>query len=125
MATGTSKRKWAILWLDAYVNAGEENQAAQQRFAQISDEFRPFEQADDCQQEVQSKSSTLIVLIVSGRLSRDIIPAIEHHERVSAMFIYCMDKSRHEQWIIDHPKVKGIHVKLEELVSDIQSHQSK
>ena len=125
MATSASKRKWAILWLDAYVNAGEENQGAQQRLTQLCDEFRPFEQVDDCQQEVQSKSKTLIVLIVSGRLSRDIIPAIEHHERVSAMFIYCMDKSRHEQWIKEHPKVKGVHVKLEELVSDIQSHQSK
>ena len=124
MATGTSDRKWTIFWLDSAANNGEENQNTQQKFSLLSDEVRVFEEVDSCQQEIQIKSKTLIILIVSGRLSRDIIQAVERYERVSAMFVYCMDKSRHEPWAKEHPKVKGVDVKLDELISHIQSHKS-
>ena len=124
MGTGTSNSKWTIFWLDSAAKSGKDNQNTQQKFSQLCDEVRAFEAVDSCQRAMQINSKTLIILIVSDRFSRDIIHAVQHCERVSAMFIYDRDKSRNEQWANEHLKIEGVHVQLDELISHIQSHQS-
>ena len=58
-----------------------------------------------CQQFIRTKSKQSIFLIVSGRLSREIVPAIHSLDHVLAIYIYCMDTSRHLKWAEGFVKV--------------------
>jgi len=90
--------RFGILWLDSEVNNSEDNLMAQQKLFNTFDNVEIFEDENFCQQFIQSKPKQPVFLIVSGRLSRKIIPAIHPLEQVSGIYIYCMDKSRHEEW---------------------------
>ncbi|CAF1143683.1 unnamed protein product [Rotaria sp. Silwood1] len=60
-------------------------------------------------------------MIVSGRLGQDIVPSIHELRQVISIYVYCMDKSRHEQWARNFAKVKAVIVELNELISRIET----
>jgi hypothetical protein len=105
MATSNSNDQFAIFWLDSEVNNSEENLSAQQKLFHTFNNVEVFEDENSCHQAIQSNSKQSIFLIVSGRLSRKIIPAIDTLGHVSTIFIYCMDESRHIEWAKGFPKV--------------------
>ncbi len=91
----SSTQKFIILWLDSEANNSEDNLIVQQRLFNTFDNVEIFEDENNCQQFIRSKSKQPIILIVSGRLSRQIVPAINSLEQVYGIYIYCMDESRH------------------------------
>jgi len=100
-----TKKRCKILWLDSEVNNSEENLTTQQKLFHAFDNVEVFEDENVCQQFIESEQEQPILLIVSGRLSRRIIPTIDRLEHVLGIYIYCMDKSRHEEWAKDYVKV--------------------
>jgi len=100
-----TKKGCKILWLDSEVNNSEENLTTQQKLFHAFDNVEVFEDENVCQQFIESEQEQPLLLIVSGRLSRRIIPAIDRLEHVLGIYIYCMDKSRHEEWAKDYVKV--------------------
>jgi hypothetical protein len=94
----SSNQQCAVLWLDSEANNNEDNLMAQQKLFNTFNNVEIFEDENDCQQFIRSKPKQPIFLIVSGRLSRQIVPAIDPLEQISAIYIYCMNKSKHEEW---------------------------
>jgi hypothetical protein len=105
MATSNFKDQCAIFWLDSEANNSEENLSTQQQLLHSFNNVEIFEDENSCQQAIRAKAKQPVFLIVSGRLSRKIVPAIDTLEQVKAIFIYCMDKSRHTDWAKGFPKV--------------------
>lgn len=97
--------EWTIVWLDANVNGNEESQNAQKNLARLCNYFRAFEDTDYCDEYIRTYPQATMILIVSGRLSREIIAKVEQLKQISSIFIYCMDASRHIEWAKEHPKV--------------------
>ena len=102
----TMRRAVTVVWVDANVNSSEENQNVYRIMSDTFDTVNIFETVPDCEEYIRSVPTDVIVLVASGRLSRDIIPAVNTLEQVSAMFIYCMDPAPHERWIEHYPKVR-------------------
>jgi hypothetical protein len=100
----SSNQKSSILWLDSEIN-NEENLLSQQKLYNAFDNVEIFTDENECHQFIRSKSKQPIVLIVSGRLSRQTVPAVDQLKHVSAIYIYCMNKSRHAEWAKDFVKV--------------------
>ncbi|CAF3028710.1 unnamed protein product [Rotaria socialis] len=123
MATGSSlpNKKCTIIWLDSEANNSEDNLFTQQTLFQVFDNVEIYDSENECQQLIESKSNNSFLIIVSGRLSRQIIPNINELRQVSGIYIYCMDKSRHEEWSKQYSKIKAIIVDLTALVSQIRS----
>lgn len=48
------------------------------------------------------------VMIVSGALGQRIMPHIHNMSRLTTIYIFCRDKSRHEQWVKKWFKIKGV-----------------
>jgi hypothetical protein len=94
----SANSKFTIAWLDSSVNSSGENQATQQTLCDTFGTVKIFEDEIACRQFIQSKPKQPIILIVSGRLSREIVPDIDDLEHILGIYIYCMDKSRHEKW---------------------------
>ena len=100
-----SNQNFAILWLDSEVNNSEDNLLAQQKLFNTFDDVEIFEDENICQQYIKSKPKQPILLIVSGRLCRSTVPAIDKLKHVSGIYIYCMNKHKHEEWSRDFIKV--------------------
>ncbi|CAF0904747.1 unnamed protein product [Adineta steineri] len=57
-----------------------------------------------------------LVLVTNGKFGQQIIPSIHQLRQISSIYI----NSEDTQWSNDFPKVKGSHVKMDELVSQIR-----
>jgi hypothetical protein len=95
-----------LLWLDAQIHTIEENRQAQKQLRKIINHLKTFDNENDCQQYILSISSQdRVVVIVSGRLGRTIVPHIHHLQQIISIYVYCMDKQANEQWSKNFTKV--------------------
>ncbi|CAF3690428.1 unnamed protein product [Rotaria sp. Silwood1] len=102
-----------LLWLDASVNATEENIQAQQCLRTSINCLETFENDEQCECYIQSLSSQdRVVFIVSGRLGKVIVPRLHSLRQLSSIYVYCMDKKTNEQWANKFAKVINILIRL-------------
>lgn len=100
----SEQQRVAVLWVDSKVNF-EENLSDQQQLNYSFNNFETFDNEDRCHEYIRSNPNQQVILIVSGRLSRTTVPTIESLRQVLAIYIYCMDQSRHTDWAKGFPKV--------------------
>ena len=95
-----------LVWLDNLVNISQENLDGQRLIRSSIDHLKTFENIDKCEEYIRSISrEERIILIVSGRLGREITPRIHQLPQVSSIYVYCLDKSTNEQWAKQFKKV--------------------
>jgi len=95
-----------LVWLDSTVNTLQESIDAQQRLKSLTNHFVAFEQVDLCEKYIKSRSELdRIGLIVSGRLSKEIVPNIHQLGQVVSIYVYCSDRPKYEVWAKEFSKV--------------------
>ncbi|CAF4119322.1 unnamed protein product, partial [Adineta steineri] len=110
---------FGLIWLDSNV---EETRETEQQLRSIINRLKNFQNVKQCQQYIEERSENdRLVLIVSGRLGREIVPSIHKLRQVISIYVYCMDQKGNEEWALKFEKVKAVIVKLDELVSRIKS----
>jgi len=115
---------FSIFWLDAQVNTTEDNRNTQLKLREIINHLKTFDDQGECHQRILSLSpQDRLVLIVSGRCGRQLVPQIHHLRQVSSIYIYCMDKKANEQWAKDFIKIKSVIVQLKDLIHVIKQDQ--
>ena len=88
---------FSIFWLDEQVNATEDNRRTQLKLREIINHLKTFDDQNQCHQKILSLSTQdRLVLIVSGRCGRQLVPQIHHLRQVSSIYVYCMDKKANE-----------------------------
>ncbi|UJR26371.1 hypothetical protein I4U23_007704 [Adineta vaga] len=112
---------FSLIWLDAVVNDSIENIETQQRLRKFINHLKTFQNADDCIQYIQSQPKDRFVLIISGRLGRDIVPRIHNLRQVYSIYVYCLDKERNERWAKSYAKIKGVINQLHDLETQIRT----
>ena len=113
----TNLRNFTLVWLDASVNE-RMNKDTQTELSGLTNQFRTFENSSECESFLQSNDPP-IVLIVSGRLGREILPQIHSLEQISSIYVYCFDRERNEQWGKMYSKIQRVVVTHNELISQI------
>ncbi|CAF0792530.1 unnamed protein product [Rotaria sp. Silwood1] len=114
-----------LIWLDSLVNISEDNIDTKKLLRKAITYVIPFDDSEKCMEFIRSNSHERIVLIVSGRLGQMLVPRIHEFSQLIAIYVYCSDKKRNEQWAKNFIKVKGVIVDLNELVIRIKSDQIK
>ena len=100
---------FSLLWLDAAVNATQENVRAQDKLRATIHQLKTFVDPNACEHYIKSvPPEDRIVLISSGRLGQTIVPRIHQLEQLLSVYIYCHDKQANEQWSSQHSKVNNI-----------------
>jgi hypothetical protein len=100
---------YCLIWLDTSVNSSEENLHAQQQLRSSINHLLTFEDDHQCLQYIHSvPKDDRIVLIVSGKLGRLVVPKIARLRHISSIYVYCMDKKANEQWAQDFSKVNKL-----------------
>ncbi|CAF2626878.1 unnamed protein product [Rotaria sp. Silwood2] len=128
---GSSKLKddnletFHLVWLDPAADDTVEDKEGQQLLRTSINHLRKFKDAEKCEHYIQNVSkSDRIIFIVTGRLGQEIMPRIHQLRQISSIYIYCMEKSYHEEWSKEFTKVRGVIVELEDLVAKIRLDQT-
>jgi len=104
---------YCLIWLDASVNGSQENIQAQQQLRSSINYLLTFQDDQQCLQYIDSvPKDDRIVLIVSGRLGRIIVPQIVQLRQIISIYVYCMDKKANEQWAQHFSKVSTFQIIL-------------
>lgn len=97
---------FGLVWLDANTDE-HETRNADKKLRSIINSLRKFHDTKQCQKYIEQKSETdRLVLIVSGRTGREIVPSIHKLRQVMSIYVFCMDKKLNEQWTCKFWKVR-------------------
>lgn len=107
--TNSNCETFSLIWLDATVNNCQENINAQHELRKSIDRLKTFTDHNQCERYIRSVPvNNQIILVVSGHLGQVIVPRIHSLQQISSIYIYCMDKAKHEQWSKQYEKVTYI-----------------
>ncbi|CAF3758372.1 unnamed protein product, partial [Rotaria magnacalcarata] len=119
--TNPSLEAFSIIWLDANVN-GKHIRDTEQKLRSTNNRLKKFEDVTKCQKYIEGTSQRdRLVLIVSGRLGREIVPFIHEIRQIISIYIYCMDKAAYKKWSENFVKIKAVVVELDELIVRIKA----
>ena len=114
-------QNYLLVWVDA--NATTTNEDSQHTLEQLRttvNDLNTFIETEQCLTFLLGIQLEKVFLIVSGSLGRDLVPRIHPMTQVDAIFIFCGDKSRHEEWVKKWPKVKGIHTQIKPICAALE-----
>lgn len=96
---------FCVVWLDSTIDeAANRNTSAKLRSFLHS--FKGFKHLPDGQDYIEKRSKDdRVILIVSGRFGREIVPKIHSLRQISSIYVFCMDKEANKQWSSEYPKV--------------------
>jgi hypothetical protein len=107
-STSQNLETFSLLWLDENVNLIEENVNAQKKLRTVINELKTFENCQICEEYIrQITDVNSIILIVSGRYGRELIPNIHDLLQLNTVYIYCMNVKLNEEWAKNYKKVRG------------------
>jgi tetratricopeptide (TPR) repeat protein len=103
-------QKYILVWLDASIDEVKNKDSIKtiSKLREIIDTVRTFTNADDCIKFIASISEGTTFMISSGALGQTTVPIVHDMGQVNTIYIFCGNKSRHEQWVKEWPKVKGV-----------------
>ncbi|CAF4171894.1 unnamed protein product, partial [Rotaria sordida] len=112
---------FCLVWLDAS-SSDKDARDTEQQLRSIINHLERFQDVASCEKYIHAQTSKeRVVMIVSGRLGREIVPTIHHLRQIISIYVYCMDEEGNKIWARDYRKVKAVVVELDELVSRIQA----
>jgi hypothetical protein len=104
--TSQNLETFSLLWLDENVNSNQENINAQKKFKTVINQFKTFETCQLCEEYIrQIVDVNSVILIVSGRYGKELIPTIHNLLQLNAVYVYCMDIKSSEIWAKNYKKV--------------------
>ncbi|CAF0998973.1 unnamed protein product [Adineta steineri] len=60
-----------------------------------------------------------IILIIGGQLTEKHVPQIHHLPQILSIYIYCSHEEKHEQWIKQYNKIRGVFTQSNKLIENI------
>jgi hypothetical protein len=107
--TNTDNRNleiFCLIWLDA-VQDLKEIKKTERKLRSIINNLKRFQDVKQCQQYIeQTSQKDRLVLVVSGRFGREIVPIIHKYRQIISIYVYCMDRESNEEWSREFVKVK-------------------
>jgi tetratricopeptide (TPR) repeat protein len=114
-------QNFLLIWLDPNIDESKDDcQKILQQFRSIINTIYIFTTSDQCIHFLQKIDHEKVFMVVSGALGQSIIPDIHENSQLDTIYIFCGDKTRHEEWIKQWPKIKGIHTQATSIVGALQ-----
>ena len=116
-SSASAKRRilqsFLLLWLDADINESNDDfyDCMTQLRRSIST-IETFTDADQCTDYLTEIQDEKVLMIISGDLGQHVVPLIHDISQLTAVFVFCDNKTHHEQWAKQWPKVKSVFTEI-------------
>jgi hypothetical protein len=114
-------QNFLLLWVDA--NIDQTKKDCQKTLAQlrnIADDINICTEPQQCIEFLNGIDNHKVFIIASGALGQRLVPNIHDMPQVDSIYIFCGDKSRHEEWIKKWVKIKGVHTEIKPICEALQ-----
>ena len=102
-----------IVWLDK--NIDDKNDDFRHTITHLKcavNTIQTFTDVDQCIEFIENIINEKACLLISGSLGQEIVPRIHHMSQVDSIFIFCNNRTYHEQWIKEWTKIKGVFTEI-------------
>jgi hypothetical protein len=114
-------QNFLLIWLDADIDQSKQNcQNTLVQLRSISNDVDIFTKPDKCIDFLTEVDDKMACLILGSTLGQQIVPLIHDIPQLDGIYIFCENKSAHEQWAKHWVKVKGVHTEIMPICESIQ-----
>ncbi|CAF1069324.1 unnamed protein product [Adineta steineri] len=111
-----------LIWLDS--NIDETNNDCQNTITKLRcavNDISTYTNGDECLEFIQTIVDNKVCMIISGSLGQHIVPRVHNMPQVDSIFIFCGNKTYHEEWTKDWPKIKGVFTDITPICEALKS----
>ncbi|CAF4717250.1 unnamed protein product [Rotaria sp. Silwood1] len=119
-------QNFLLIWLDANIDESQEdfkNSLAHLRHIVAS--ITTFTNVQECTDFLREIESEKAFMIVSGSLGQHIVPKIYTWPQLHSIYVFCNNRSVHEQWAKNILKIKGVHTNIESICKALQNDSAR
>ncbi|CAF0975970.1 unnamed protein product [Adineta steineri] len=98
-----------LIWLDG--NIDETNDDCQNTIKRLRcavEDIKTYTNGDQCLEFIETVVDKKVCMIMPGYLGHRIVLRLHNMSQLDSIFIFCGNKTLHEQWAKDWPKIKGV-----------------
>jgi tetratricopeptide (TPR) repeat protein len=114
-------QNFLLIWMDASIDQSKkdcQNTLAQLR--NIVNDVHLFTDPDQCVDFLSDIKDMNAFIIADGSLGQHTIPLMHDIPQLDSIYIFCGNKSRHEEWAKKWTKVKGVHTEIKPICEILQ-----
>ena len=115
-------QNFLLIWLDTNFDESQQDfKKSIQHLRSFVTSITTFTDAEECVSFLSKIKDEKAFMIVSGSLGQQIIPNIQAWPQLDCVYVFCDNKSIHEQWAKAVPKVRGVYTQIEDICSALKS----
>jgi len=102
-------QNFLLIWLDSSIDKSNEDcQNSLTELRRIVNTVKTYTDADECVEFITETKDENIFVILSEALGFQHVRRIHDMPQIDSIYIFCGNKSKHEQWTKEWMKVKGV-----------------
>ena len=110
-----------LVWLDVNItSSNEDSQNILQQLRSIVNDINLFTDPNDCVDFLSDVQMEKVFIIISDSLGQHLVPFIHPMTQIDAIYIFCGDKRRHEEWTKSWSKIKGVYTQIDSICEALQ-----
>jgi hypothetical protein len=114
-------QNYLLIWVDAGIDqTSKEFQNTLEQLQSVMSNVKTLTEPAQCVQFLNTIDQERVFVITSGSLGQQLVPDIHAIPQLDAIYIFCGNKSRHEQWTKKWSKIKGIHTVMKPICEALQ-----
>ena len=113
-STSSSLSNHRLVWVDGTINeSAEDCQQTSRQLRSVVKDLTLFNDPNKCEQFLHRVTDQKVFVVTSGSLAQGLVPRIHELTQVDVIYIFCGNRTRHEQWSRQWPKVEGIFTQIQ------------
>ena len=118
----SSQSKVTMIWVDQNIGEAGTHLALKQKFQALSSlikKWHYFVSSDDFESYLIENQMKNIICIMSGSISRQLVPKYSHSNKIHSIYVFCFDVELAKRSLANETKIAGILDLEEELYGNI------
>jgi tetratricopeptide (TPR) repeat protein len=110
-----------VVWLDNSIEKTKQNRDTKVLIRQsVRGRLLTFDNSDECVDYITTELAKEVFLIISTDFGQHVVPLIYQSPYIRAIYVYCGNRRKAEEWAKPNLKVSGIFIEKQSLIKKIQ-----
>ncbi|CAF3648397.1 unnamed protein product, partial [Rotaria sp. Silwood1] len=114
-------QNFLLIWLDANIDETKEDfKNSLKHLRHIVVSITTFKDGKECCKFLDDIKKEKVFMIVSSALGRQVAPELQTMPQIELIYVFCGNKSYHEEWAKSIPKVKGVYTDIKPICEALE-----